>query len=189
MSFEIRDIPAALAIGIGATLLMDLWNLFLKRAFGIPSLNYCLLGRWVGHMAGGTLRHASIAAAEPRSNECTIGWVSHYSIGMGLALIFVALLSADWLARRTLLPALLYGLATVVFPFFILQPSLGLGVASSRMPKPAQARLKSLMTHSVFGVGLYLSALCLSYVVPRQHHDRSSAQGFEPVRGSSFAET
>jgi hypothetical protein len=165
---EAKDIIAAAAIGIGATLLMDLWNLFLKRAFGIPSLNYCLLGRWVGHMAGGTLRHASIAAAEPKRHECTIGWISHYSIGMGLALIFVALISADWLARPTVLPALLYGLATVVFPFFIMQPSLGLGVASSRTPKPAQARLKSLMTHSVFGVGLYLSALCLSYVLSRQ---------------------
>jgi hypothetical protein len=62
------------------------------------------------------------------------------------------------------------------------------GVASSRTPRPAQARLKSLMTHSVFGVGLYLSALCVSYVVPRQH-DRPSAQGFEVDRGSSLGET
>ena len=52
-----------LRIGLGATLLMDLWNLFLKRAFSIPSLNYCLLGRWVSHIPSGTLRHASIAAA------------------------------------------------------------------------------------------------------------------------------
>jgi hypothetical protein len=64
-----------------------------------------------------------------------------------------------------LLLALLYGIGTVVFPFFILQPSLGLGIASSRTPKPMQARLKSLMTHTVFGVGLYLSALGVSYVL------------------------
>jgi len=82
---EAKDIIGAAAVGIGATLLMDLWNLFLKRAFGIPSLNYCLLGRWVGHMAGGTFRHARIATAKPKRHECTIGWVSHYSIGMGLA--------------------------------------------------------------------------------------------------------
>jgi len=37
------------------------------------------------------------------------------------------------------LPALLYGIGTVALPFFILQPSLGLGMASSRTPKPAQA--------------------------------------------------
>ena len=188
MTIEVRDIPAAVAIGIGATLLMDLWNLFLKRVFGIPSLNYCLLGRWVWHMAGGTLRHTSIAAAEPKRHECTVGWLSHYSIGVVFALLFVFVL-ADWLARPTLLPALLYGIATVVFPFFIMQPSLGLGVASSRTPRPAQARLKSLMTHSVFGVGLYLGALCLSYVAPRQHHSRPAAQGFEVDRGSSFGET
>jgi hypothetical protein len=50
-----------------------------------------------------------------------------------------------------------------VFPFFIMQPSLGLGIAASRTPKPMQARLKSLVTHTVFGVGLYVCALGVSY--------------------------
>ena len=152
----------AIAIGLGATLIMDLWNLFLKRAFNIPSLNYCLLGRWLRHMPGGTLRHASIAAAEQKPFECTVGWIGHYTIGVAFAVAFVLLASGDWLARPTLLPALLYGIATVVFPFFILQPSLGLGVAASRTPQPAQARLKSLVTHTVFGFGLYVCALGLA---------------------------
>ena len=155
----------AVAIGIGATLLMDLWNLFLKRTFDIPSLNYCLLGRWLRHMPEGTFRHASIAAAPQRSFECTVGWIAHYTIGVSLALVFVALVSAGWLTRPTLLPALLYGLATVLFPFLLLQPSLGLGVASSRTPHPAQARLKSLVTHTVFGVGLYLCAVGAAFVM------------------------
>ena len=33
-------------IGLGATLVMDIWALFLQRIFKIPSLNYCLVGRW-----------------------------------------------------------------------------------------------------------------------------------------------
>jgi hypothetical protein len=168
VSIEASDIPAAFAMGIGATLAMDLWNLFLKRAFRIPSLNHCLLGRWVRHMPGGTLRHASIAAAPQKPLECTVGWIAHYTIGIVFALVFVVLASRDWLARPTLLPALLYGIATVVFPFFILQPSLGLGIASSRTPNPTQARLKSLVTHIVFGVGLYVCALGVSYVLRRQ---------------------
>ena len=53
MSIEATDIPGAIAVGIGATLVMDLWNLFLKRTFSIPSLSYCLLGRWLRYMAGG----------------------------------------------------------------------------------------------------------------------------------------
>ncbi|HEX7181696.1 MAG TPA: DUF2938 domain-containing protein [Thermoanaerobaculia bacterium] len=165
MSIEASYILGAIAIGIGATLVMDLWNLFLKRAFSIPSLNYCLLGRWLRHMPGGTLRHASITAAPQQPLECTVGWIAHYTIGVVFALVFVMFISDDWLARPTVLPALLYGIGTVVFPFFILQPSFGLGIAASRTPNPTQARLKSLMTHIVFGVGLYVCALGVSYVL------------------------
>jgi hypothetical protein len=165
MGIEADYIVGAIAVGLGATLLMDLWNLFLKRTFSIPSLNYCLLGRWLRHIPGGTLRHASITAAPQKSFECRVGWVAHYTIGVIFALVLVVLTSGDWLLRPTLLPALLYGIATVVFPFFIMQPSLGLGIASSRTPKPAQARLKSLVTHTVFGLGLYVCALGVSYVL------------------------
>ena len=165
MSIEASHIVGALAIGVGATLVMDLWNLFLDRTFGIPSLDYCLLGRWLRHMPEGTLRHASIAAATRKPLECTVGWFAHYSIGVVFALVFVVLASGDWLARPTLLPALLYGVGTVVFPFFILQPSLGLGIAASRAPRPSRARLKSLVTHTVFGVGLYVCALGTAEII------------------------
>ena len=97
--------------------------------------------------------------------ECTVGWIAHYTIGVVFALVFVVLTSGDWLARPTLLPALLYGIGTVVFPFFIMQPSFGHGIAASRTPNPTQARLKSLVTHTVFGVGLYACALGVSYVL------------------------
>ncbi|HJU68447.1 MAG TPA: DUF2938 domain-containing protein [Gemmatimonadaceae bacterium] len=165
MSIDANDVLGAVGIGIGATLLMDLWNLFLRRAFSIPSLDYCLLGRWLRHMPEGILRHASIATAPRKPRECVVGWIGHYAIGIALALGFVALTAGDWLAQPTLLPALLYGVATLVFPFFLLQPSLGLGIAASRTPKPMQARLKSLVTHTVFGLGLYVCALGVSPLV------------------------
>src|SRR5215210_8737907 len=126
MSIEACYILGAIAAGIGATLVMDLWNLFLKRTFSVPSLNYCLLGRWLRHMPGGTFRHANINAAPQKPFECTAGWIAHYTIGVVFALVFVVFASGDWLARPTLLPALLYGIGTVVFPFFIMQPSLGI---------------------------------------------------------------
>jgi hypothetical protein len=168
MSIDTNDIVAAVAIGVGATLIMDLWNLFLKRTFRIPSLSYCLLGRWVRHMPSGRLRHTSLSVAAPKQHECTVGWVTHYSIGVFLAVAFVVLSSGEWLARPTLLPALLYGVVTVVFPFFLMQPSFGLGIAASKTPDPAKARLKSLMTHTVFGLGLYLCALAVTRVLRAQ---------------------
>lgn len=157
-------ILGAIAIGLGASLLMDLWNLFLKHAFGIPSLNYCLLGRWLLHMPHGVFRHAAIGAAAAKPLECPVGWVAHYSIGVSLGLGFIVAGPSDWMARPTLPPALLYGIATVVFPFFVMQPALGLGVAGSRTPNPLQARTKSLATHTVFGIGLYVCALLLRLV-------------------------
>jgi hypothetical protein len=138
---------------------MDVWNLFLKRAFSIPSLNYCLLGRWLRHMPVGKFRHASIVAAQQMPFECAAGWIAHYTIGVIFALIFVGFASGEWLTEPNALPALLYGVGTVVFPFFVLQPSLGLGIAASRTPNPTRARLKSLVTHTVFGAGMYFSAL------------------------------
>ena len=164
MSIEAIYVLGAIAIGIGASLVMDLWNLFLKRTFSIASLNYCLLGRWLRHMPGGTFRHASITNAPQKPFECTVGWIAHYTIGVVFAIVFVFFISGDWLESPTLLPALLYGIGTVVFPLFILQPSFGFGIAASRAPNPTQTRLKSLVTHTVFGVGLYVCALGLSYV-------------------------
>ena len=162
---EAHYILGAIAVGIGATLLVDLWNVFLKRAFSIRSLNYCLLGRWLRHMPMGTFRHASIIDAPQKPFECAVGWMAHYTIGIVLALVFVLFSSGDWLVQPTLLPALLYGISTVIFPFFILQPSFGLGIASSKTLNPTQAKLKSLMTHTVFGVGLWVCALGVSYVL------------------------
>jgi hypothetical protein len=144
---------------------MDVWNLFLKRMFGILSLNYCLLGRWIRHMPEGKFLHASITAAPQKTLQCTVGWLAHYTIGVVLGVAFIVLAPGEWLARPTLLPALLYGIGTVVFPFFLLQPSFGLGIAGSRTPSPTQSRLKSLATHTVFGVGLYLCALGVCYVL------------------------
>lgn len=156
------QIIAAVLIGIGATICIDLWSVFLRRVFAIRSLDYCLLGRWLLHMPEGTFRHVSISASPSRTHECRIGWTAHYSIGIAFGLLFVLLVSEAWIQRPTLLPALAFGVATVVVPFFTMQPSFGLGIAASKTPHPSQARLKSLATHSVFGLGLYLTAWLLS---------------------------
>jgi len=58
-------------------------------------------------------------------------------------------------------PALLFGLATVAAPFLLMQPGMGAGIAASRSPRPGVARVQSLLTHAVFGVGLYAVALLL----------------------------
>lgn len=73
-------------------------------------------------------------------------------------------MSGSWLERPSPWPALLFGIVTTLVPYFVMQPALGLGVASSKAPRPLQARIKSLATHTMFGLGLYLSALLLQHI-------------------------
>jgi hypothetical protein len=158
-----RTLALTVLIGLGATLLIDIWALFLRRVFNIPSLSYCVLGRWVLYMPHGKIMHENINTTPRKPHECVVGWIAHYSIGTAFALVFVGLVSGSWLVHPTLLPALAFGVATVLVPFFTMQPGFGLGVAASKTPHPNKARLKSLMTHTVFGIGLYVWAYLLSH--------------------------
>jgi hypothetical protein len=152
------------ALGAGATVLIDLWALGLKRLLGVPAMNWGLVGRWIGHMPEGRLVHDSIGKATPIRNENAIGWLAHYAIGVVFAGILLAIWGLDWAHQPTLSPALLVGWATIAAPFFLMQPGLGLGIAAARTPNPTTARLRSLLTHTVFGLGLYLVALALATV-------------------------
>ncbi|OXJ30339.1 hypothetical protein CFB82_27135 [Burkholderia sp. HI2714] len=151
-----------LLIGTGATLVMDLWTLFQRRVFGIPSLDYALVGRWIGHMMQGRFRHVSIGAAAPVPGERALGWIAHYAIGIAFAALPVAIAGPQWIGTPTPLPALVAGLASVVAPFFVMQPAFGFGIAASRTPNPGVARRRSLITHLSYGVGLYLAAFMLA---------------------------
>jgi hypothetical protein len=157
MGYALDIVLHAVVIGAGATILMDLWALFLRRAFGIASLDFALLGRWIGHFADGQFRHVRIAAAAPVRYERAIGWTAHYTIGVSFAAVLLAIAGPEWLERPTLLPALAVSYATLVSPFLIMQPAMGAGIASSRTPRPNAARLRSVVTHTVYGVGLYLA--------------------------------
>ena len=154
----------ALAIGVGATAVMDVWAIALKRFWCIPSLNFAMVGRWLGHLPRGTLTHANIAQAAPVRDEAVMGWSAHYVIGVLFAAVLLALVEREWVQQPTFAPALLVGLVSVAAPFCILQPGMGAGVAASKTSHPAAARLRSLMAHTAFGIGLYLAALLWSTV-------------------------
>ena len=150
-----NDIVTSVLTGVGATLVMDVWGVVRKQLFGIPPADYGMVGRWIGHMAHGQFRHERIAAASPITGERILGWSSHYLIGIAFACGFVWIVGFEWLRHPTLAPALVFGIATVVAPFLMMQPGMGAGIAASRTPKPNTARLQSLMTHTAFGVGLW----------------------------------
>ena len=161
MEFMLR----AVLIGAGATLVMDAWAFVLRR-FGVPSLKFALLGRWIGHFPRGAWMHRNIANAAPIRGESAIGWAAHYSIGITFAALLLATFGLAWARSPSLTPALFIGIVSVVAPLFILQPAFGAGIASSRTPRPVFNSVKSLVTHVVYGSGLYLAALATAAWLP-----------------------
>ena len=133
----------------------DLWGILRRCIFGVPLTNYGLVGRWLAYLLRGRFRHDPIAKTPPVPGENLIGWAAHYLIGIGFAAILLAICGLDWARHPTLGPALIVGVATVAAPFLLMQPGMGAGIAASRTPRPGAARLQSLVTHGIFGLGLY----------------------------------
>jgi hypothetical protein len=154
----------AAMIGAGATAVMDVWGVLRRKLFGVPVANYGLVGRWFAYLPRGRFFHDPIAATPPVRGEEAMGWIAHYLIGMAFSVLLLATVGLDWVHQPRLVPALLVGVGTVVAPYFILQPAMGLGIAARRAPNPAMARLHSLVTHAVFGLGLYLTALARVFI-------------------------
>ena len=159
---SLQDLTAIALVGVGATAVLDAWLLLLQR-LGLPTMNFVLLGRWVGHGLRGRWHHAAIAHAAPVPGELGLGWLVHYLVGIAFAALLAAL-PGGWLQAPTLWPALAFGVGTVAVPLFVMQPAMGLGVAARKTPAPLQNCARSLTNHAVFGAGLYLAAAAVQQI-------------------------
>lgn len=153
----------SVAIGAGATAVMDLWLMVLKR-LKVPSLNFAFIGRWIGNGLGMRWARTGIAKAPPVRGELLMGWAAHYAIGVLFAALLLVVCGMAWARNPTVLPALAIGIATVAAPLLIMQPAMGAGIASSRTPTPLRNCVRSLVNHAVFGSGLYLAAAAVAAV-------------------------
>lgn len=158
------NIVFVILIGIGATAIMDLWSLLRKHLLSIPPTNWGMVGRWIAYMGQGKFHHVAIAESSAIRGEQLLGWTAHYLIGIGYAALLVIIWGSAWVNNPSIGPAFILGIATVVAPFFILQPGMGAGIAASRTPNPNSVRIHSIINHTVFGVGLYLSAVTVKFI-------------------------
>jgi hypothetical protein len=146
-----------LCIGVGATLLTDVWGYARKPLFGIAPPDYALVGRWLAHMRHGRFRHAAISRAEAMPGEAALGWIAHYATGVAFAALLLVIGGVAWMEQPTFELAIAVGLGTVAAPFLLMQPGMGAGIAASRAANPTAARIQSLLMHGVFGIGLYVA--------------------------------
>ena len=148
-------------IGIGATVLMDLWSVLLWKAFGQGAPNWAPPGRWCWHLQYGKVFHDDIGNAAPYAHELALGWVFHYVVGILYGIILALIVGHAWFAAPTFVPAWILGIVTVAGGWFLLQPGLGIGWAASKTPSPWKVRLFNLIAHTVFALGLWGTALLI----------------------------
>lgn len=146
----------ALALGIFATVAIDMWAVFANKVLKLPRTNWAMVGRWLGHIPKGKFVHNPIGASPGIKSELLLGWCFHYLIGVIYALIYVVLVYVLLGGVPTLLSAWVFGVVTVLAPWFVMQPGLGLGICAVKAPKPTLARMQNLIIHSIFGIALYI---------------------------------
>jgi hypothetical protein len=144
-------------MGLTATAAIDVWATFANKALGWPRTNWRMVGRWIGHMPEGQFSHASIISSPPIRHESVVGWAFHYVVGCIYAALYLVYVHAVQMGRPTLVSAISFGLVTVLSPWLLMQPGLGLGICAARAPRRHLVRLQNLIIHFIFGVVLYYS--------------------------------
>lgn len=147
----------AILMGVFATYFMDILSGFLvKRKLIYPFISPEAIGRWFLYIFRGKLIHKDINKTPKLKNEKLWCLISHYLIGIALAGTYLLLESNLSVIREHVWIALLFGIATVFFPWFWLLPSIGIGIMASGSPNRLQIIRTNLINHTNFGLGLFL---------------------------------
>ena len=143
--------------GVLGTLTMDLLNHLFSRIGVLLRIDVGMIGRMSAGWARGRFCYRNPGEMEQVANESPIGYITHYGIGVGLAVPFV--LGWALLVEGPVSPAwaLCYGVATTVASWFFVFPSMGFGVFGRRSPEGIRAPLSSLANHLFFGIGMAIA--------------------------------
>ena len=153
----ILSMASGVGVGVAATVTMDVLAGVSRRVGLTAGVKGQWVGRWFLDMARGQFVHSNIAAAQERAGEKPAALIGHYAIGTALAALYVV--GAGWLGvtPRVLLIALGYGLATCVFPWFLMFPAFGFGLLGLRGPPELMLIRTSVINHLFYGFGLWWS--------------------------------
>ncbi len=144
-------------MGIFATYFMDLIGGFLvKRKLVHSFIEPEAVGRWFLYMFKGKFIHKDIHKTPALSNEKFWCIFSHYLIGIVLAGLYLFLELKVSTIRDQQWMTLIFGIATVILPWFWLLPSIGFGFLASKSPDKLSIIKTNLVNHTNFGLGLLI---------------------------------
>tara|TARA_B100001057_G_C22494263_1_gene811436 strand:+ start:177 stop:662 length:486 start_codon:yes stop_codon:yes gene_type:complete len=143
-------------VGVGACVVFDVWQRIFHWLTGIPPSNWAVVGRWaIGLLTNGRLKLQDFEVEPDRRIELSVGWFVHYGIAILYSMIFLLLMRASILVAG-FADGLLFGMVSVVVPWFFFLPCLGKGIMGRQTPNPLLVCTLALMMHSIFGVAIGL---------------------------------
>ena len=159
----IETILFGACVGLLATVTMDVLGSVSRRIGLTVGAKGIWVGRWYLGIARGQFVQRIVVDAPEQPGEKRAAMVGHFVIGIALAVAYV--IGAGWLgvSPSGALPALGYGLATTVFPLFLVYPSLGFGWLGVKGPPELRLFTTSLVNHLFYGVGIWWSATVLPF--------------------------
>jgi len=121
-------IVTGIVAGVLGTLVMDFLNHLFARTGMLLKIDVGMIGRMSAGWAHGRFRYRHPGEMQQIANELLYGYITHYTIGVGLSIPFVfgwaifvgGPVSPVW--------ALTYGVATTVASVLFVYPSMGLGL-------------------------------------------------------------
>jgi hypothetical protein len=154
-------IVSGVGVGSVATVTMDVLASVSRRVGLTAGAKGQWIGRWYLGIARGRFTHSNITAAPERAGEKRAAIVGHYVIGIALGVLYV--IGAGWMnvSPGALLVALGYGVATCVFPWFLMFPAFGFGLLGLKGPPELRLLSTSLINHLFYGLGLWWIAKVL----------------------------
>ncbi len=155
-------VVVGVVLGVLGTITMDLLNSIFARLGLIIKIDVSTIGRMSAGWFHGRFRYRHPKELAPVSNETLLGYITHYAIGVGLAVPFV--IFWDLLVGEPFSPiwTLVYGIATTVASVFFVYPSLGLGIFGHKSPDGIKALLTSLANHFFFGAGMTVAVMIIA---------------------------
>ena len=138
-------------IGIISCVVMDLWQRLLKLLYSINPSDWSVVGRWfVLVVSDRQIYNPTIDQVEPIKNELIIGWIVHYSVAILYSIFFYILLEYG-ICTASLINGIIFGLISVVVPWFFFMPVLGKGFLGMKTPSPLMACSLAVGSHIAIG--------------------------------------
>jgi len=142
--------------GIFSTIIMDIGYVLIKVTEIVKgSMEPQFLGRWILHIFTGEFIQENIRIVAEMNFEKPVSIIVHYLTGIILLGIFLQIRKVKIMPQSKYM-GLVFGLITVVLPWFIFYPSIGFGFMGLDTPEGSNNIVYSILYHSFFGLGITL---------------------------------